>query len=82
VSVSITYEATTALLYPHLMRATESLRDELRRRIVDEAALRFPDWATLKVTGPTESFDRRGNICFEYRATVKAKNVHALLQSA
>jgi hypothetical protein len=80
--VSTTYEASTALPNPYLMRATEALRDESRRQVLEVAELRFPDRATLTVTGLTEFFDRKGNSCIECRAAVHAKNVSALLQSA
>jgi hypothetical protein len=65
----VSYEATTALPYPHLERATAGLRAELRHQL---PAGSLPDWSTLQLDGPTEVPDGRGRPWFEYRATLGA----------
>jgi hypothetical protein len=68
------YKATTALPVVHLYRATNELRQELRRTIQDDGtAGEVPDWSTLCVVGPVEIFDVRGGIRFEYRGSVRCR---------
>jgi hypothetical protein len=62
-----TYEAVTALPYPHLERATAGLGAQLRLQL---AASEVADWTTLVVDGPAEALDGRGRTWFEYRASV------------
>jgi hypothetical protein len=72
------YRTTTALPFAHLHGATSALRSELRRRIMDGGESNVPDWATLRVVGPIEVFDRSGALRFEYSGSVKARRVDAL----
>lgn len=77
-----TYEATTALPYPHVMRASAGLRGALRRQIVDDGLLVMPDWSTFKVTFTNEAFDARGQILFQYRGSVECRSPLGLLVPA
>ena len=51
------------------------LRAELRHRAVEAGAL--PDWSTFAVTGPTKMSGARGRSGFEWRATVRERDVAA-----
>lgn len=69
-SVSSSYEASTALPYPHLEWASAGLRAGLRHRLpTDEVA----DWTMLEILGPTETTDGLGRTRFEYRATMRCR---------
>jgi hypothetical protein len=67
----VTFEATTALPYPHLDRATAGLRGELRQQLLAAGDVDRPDWSTLTVTGPQEFADARGQMWFGYSATLR-----------
>jgi hypothetical protein len=60
-----TYEAQTALPYPHRDRATGGLRAQLRYLL---PAAVTANWTTFSVTGPIETTDFRGHTWYEYRA--------------
>src|SRR4051812_43765746 len=59
------YEAHTALPYPHTDRAAAGLRAQLRHRL---GRGETPDWATFTVTGSVATSDARGRTWYEYRA--------------
>ena len=64
-----TYAAMAILPFATQDRASAVLRANLRFQLgPGEVA----DWATLDVTGPTESVDLRGRTWFHYRASVRA----------
>jgi hypothetical protein len=65
------YRATVTLPCSNLQRATAELRATLHDLVKLDGPTELPDWATLVVTGPTEVFDRRGTVCFEYSASVR-----------
>ncbi len=67
------YEALTVLPYPNLERATAALRAELRHKALKHGPSQVPDWSTLEVIGPVESTDARGQVWFEYLATVQSR---------
>jgi|tagenome__1003787_1003787.scaffolds.fasta_scaffold19984154_2 hypothetical protein len=62
------FEASTALPYEHLERATAGLRAQLRAQLLEQGAT--PDWSTFEVTGPTTSPDGLDRPWFKYRASV------------
>jgi hypothetical protein len=66
-------EATTALPYENLARATAGLRGQLRLQLLEEC--RTADWNTFTVMSPTRVLDDRGRPWFEYRGTVATVNV-------
>jgi hypothetical protein len=72
-SVSVTFRATTVLLYEHVDRATAGLRGELRRQLLMADVHLTPLWDTFEVTGPVTMADARGRIRYEYRATVESR---------
>jgi len=55
-------------------RATSELRGELERKVRATDPLDVPDWMTMTMTGPTESWGRRGEILFDYEATVRVRS--------
>jgi hypothetical protein len=69
-----TYRATTALPNAHRERAIATLRTQLASQVLADDAFDTPDWTTLSVLGPTETFTDRGEVCFEYRATVECRS--------
>ena len=64
------YRACTALPHTHRDRAMVALRGDLTRQILADGDYELPDWSTLRVTGPEETYDAKGGICFEYQASV------------
>lgn len=56
-SVSSSKEASTALPYPHLERASAGLQGEMRHRLPTDVVA---DWTTLEIPGPTETADGVG----------------------
>jgi hypothetical protein len=75
------YRATVTLICSHLQRATAELRAALTDQVREDGPAEIPDWTTLVVTGPTEVFDRRGNVCFEYSATVRRVESRRLVRA-
>ena len=74
------YKASTAQPAVHLDQATSSLRRELRQLILEDDELSgLPDWTTLRVWGPFEVFDERGEIRYEYRGSVECRSKTELL---
>jgi hypothetical protein len=73
------YRAVTDLPHAHLEHATALLRGDLRRQIVAGAELEVPNWETFRVIGPFEKFTGRGEICFEYQASVACRRVRDLV---
>ena len=70
----MTFRATTVLPYEHTERATAGLRAELRRQLLQANVHLMPLWETFEVTGPVKMTDARGQIWFEYRATVESRH--------
>ena len=70
-----TYRATTALPNAHRERAVATLRTQLAGQVRADDEFDTPDWTTLSVYGPIEAFTDRGEVCFEYRATVECRSV-------
>jgi hypothetical protein len=69
-----TYRATVTLPVSHRERAIASLRQEVVRLSTAERGLEVPDWSTMAMTGPEETYGPRGEILYEYRGTVKGRN--------
>ena len=74
-----TYRAMAVLPNAHMDRATSLLRGELYRRVIADDETEVPDWSTLSVTGPVEAFGPRGDLCFEYRASVACRSLRERL---
>jgi hypothetical protein len=55
-------------------RATVGLRAELRRQLLKADVHLMPVWDTFEVTGPVTMADARGQIWFEYRASVESRH--------
>jgi hypothetical protein len=74
-----TYRATAALPNAHRDRAISQLRRELVHQVVADDEWEKPDWTTLSVIGPIETFTDRGDVCFEYRASVEVRSLRERL---
>jgi hypothetical protein len=70
-----TYRATVTLPTSHRERAIAALRQEVVRLSTAERGLEVPDWSTMSMTGPEETYGPRGEVFFEYRGTVKGRNL-------
>jgi hypothetical protein len=70
-----TYRATVTLPISHRERAIVALRQEIVRLSNAERGLELPDWSTMSTTGPEEAYGPRGEVLFEYRGTVKGRNL-------
>lgn len=75
------YRTTTALPFAHLSRATALLRLDLGRKLLDAGGSTSPDWSTMRVVGPFETFDQSGAVRFEYRGSVASRRPAALPNS-
>ena len=75
-----TYEAAVTLPMAHVMAATARLRGDLRRQLLADDELAFPDWTTLRVSPPVELFDNEGNVVYQYRAIVECHDFGELLR--
>ena len=69
-----TYRATVTLPTSHRDRAVAALRQEVVRLSTAERGLEVPDWATMSMTGPEETYGPRGEVLYEYRGTVLGRN--------
>jgi hypothetical protein len=69
-----TYRATVTVPTSHRERAIVALRQEMVRLSTAERGLEVPDWSTLSMIGPEETYGPRGEVLFEYRGTVKGRN--------
>jgi hypothetical protein len=70
-----TYRATVTLPFSHRERAIAAIRAEVVRLSTAERGLEEPDWATMSMTGPEEMYGPRGEVLYEYRGTVKGRNL-------
>ncbi|MEU2349059.1 hypothetical protein [Modestobacter sp. NPDC049651] len=75
------YRANLTLPFPHAERAVATLRTELHRQVVADGPAERPDWSTLQLSGPIETFDKAGGICFEYSAAVRRLGSRALVRA-
>jgi hypothetical protein len=66
------YRAAAALPHNDRERVTAALCEQLR--IMAVARRVNPDWETLSVDGPVEWPDRRGQLWFEWTATVESRS--------
>ena len=69
-----TYRATVTLPSSHRERAIAALRQEVVRLSTAESGLEVPDWSTMSMTGPEETYGSRGEVLYEYRGTVQGRN--------
>jgi hypothetical protein len=69
-----TYRASVTLPAAHADRAVAALRQEVQRLSTAERGLEVPDWSTMSMTGPEETYGPRGEVLYEYRGTVKGRN--------
>jgi hypothetical protein len=69
-----TCRARVTLAVSHRQRAAADLREELALKVRATDPLDTPDWSTLSVAGPTESWGPQGEINFEYEATVRVRS--------
>jgi hypothetical protein len=58
----------------HPQRAVSELREELTLKVRATDALDVPDWTTLSMAGPTESWGPKGQILFGYQGTVRVRS--------
>jgi hypothetical protein len=70
-----TYRASVTLQTAHLDRAVVALRREVERLSGAERGLELPDWSTMTVEGPVETYGPRGEVVFEYRGVVRGRNL-------
>jgi hypothetical protein len=70
-----TYRATVTLPSAHRDRAVAALREEVQRLSTAERGLELPDWATMLVEGPLETYGPKGQVVFEYRGVVRGRNL-------
>jgi hypothetical protein len=69
-----TYRATVTLPIADRDRAISALRQEVVRLSTAERGLEVPDWSTMSMTGPEETYGPRGEVLHEYRGTVQGRN--------
>ena len=70
-----TYRASVTLLSAHRDRAVAALRDEVQRLSTAERGLELPDWVTMTVEGPIETYGPKGQVVFEYRGVVRGRSL-------
>jgi hypothetical protein len=70
-----TYRANVTLQNAHRDRAVAALRQEVERLFRAERDIELPDWTTMTVEGPLETYGPRGEVVFEYRGVVRGRNV-------
>jgi hypothetical protein len=70
-----TYRATVTLPTAHAEQAVAALRQEVQRLSRADSGMEVPDWSTLRVQGPEETYGPRGEILFEYRGQVRGRSV-------
>ena len=70
-----TYRAAVTLPFSHRERAVAAIRQEVVRPFTAERGMEEPDWSTLSMTGPEETYGPRGEVLFEYRGTVRGRNL-------
>jgi hypothetical protein len=71
---SVLFHAITLLPYRHDERAAAELRADLRRQLLTADIYETALWDTFEVTGPVEIEDDRGQVWFQYRASVTTSN--------
>ena len=69
-----TCRAHVTLDVNHRQRAAFDLREELTLKVRATDPFDVPDWSTLSVVGPTESWGPQGQIHYGYRATVRVRS--------
>jgi hypothetical protein len=70
-----TYRASVTLESAHRDRAVAALQEEVRRLSTVERGLELPDWTTMIVEGPLETYGPKGQVVFEYRGVVRGRNL-------
>jgi len=68
------FRAVILLPYRHDERAAVELRAALRRQLLTADTYETALWDTFEVTGPVEIEDERGQVWFEYRASLTTSN--------
>jgi hypothetical protein len=69
-----TCRAHVTLDVNHTQRAVYDLREELTLKVRAADPFDVPDWTTLSVAGPTESWGPQGQIHFGYQGTVRVRS--------